>query len=94
MIAALDQHHNASPMRFLEILSDRFGVFEAVAYSSIKLACLAPEAELSMDPLVAEAVLEFDSDLRAASKQSNEWAQMKGIVPPQPEPETDEEHGT
>lgn len=31
MIATLGQHPNASPMRFREILSDRFGVFEAVA---------------------------------------------------------------
>jgi hypothetical protein len=55
-----------SPSRLLEMLSDRFGAFEAVAHSSIKLARHVPEAELSMDRLVAEAVLEFGDDLRAA----------------------------
>lgn len=76
-----EQHPTAAPMRLLEILSDRFGVFEAVAFSSIKLSRVLPETELSMDPLVAEAVLEFGSDLRAAWKASNKWAQAKGLVP-------------
>jgi hypothetical protein len=58
--------NDASPARLLEMLSDRFGAFEAVAHSSIKLARHAPEPELSMDLLVAEAVLEFGDDLRAA----------------------------
>jgi hypothetical protein len=58
----------ASPVRLLEMLSDRFGAFEAIAYSTIKLARHVPEDELSMDVLVAEAVLEFGSDLREASK--------------------------
>jgi hypothetical protein len=92
MNTAAEQHPTASPMRLLEVLSDRFGVFEAVAFSSIKLSRVLPETELSMDPLVAEAVLEFGSDLRAAWKASNKWAQTKGIVPPQPE--TVEEYGT
>ncbi len=55
-----------SPARLLEMLSDRFGAFEAVAHASIKLARHVPEPELSMDTLVAEAVLEFGDDLRAA----------------------------
>jgi hypothetical protein len=54
-------------MRLLETLSDRFGAFEAIANSSIKLARAAPEEELAMDVLVAEAVLEFGDDLRNAS---------------------------
>jgi hypothetical protein len=33
----------ASPTRLLEMLSDRFGAFEAIANSSIKLARVAPE---------------------------------------------------
>jgi hypothetical protein len=49
-----------------EMLSDRFGALEAVAYSSIKLARHMAEPELSMDLLVASAVLEFADDLRAA----------------------------
>jgi hypothetical protein len=58
----------ASPARLLEMLSDRFGAFEAIAYSTIKLARHVSEEELSMDVLVAEAVLEFGEDLRAARR--------------------------
>ncbi len=36
----------ALPARLLEMLSDRFGAFEAIANSSIKLARVAPEEEL------------------------------------------------
>lgn len=62
----------ASPARLLEMLSDRFGAFEAIANSSIKLARVAPEEELAMDVLVAEAILEFGDDLRAASRVTGE----------------------
>lgn len=55
-----------SSARMLEMLSDRFGAFEAIAYSSIRLARAAPEEERAMDVLVAEAILEFGDDLRAA----------------------------
>jgi hypothetical protein len=58
----------ASPARLLEMLSDRFGALEAVAYSSIKLSRYVSECEMSMDLLVAEAVLEFGDDLRQACK--------------------------
>lgn len=63
----------ASPARLLEMLSDRFGAFEAVAHSSIKLARHVDEPELSMDLLVAEAVLEFGDDLRAARDAASTW---------------------
>lgn len=56
----------ASPARLLEMLSDRFGAFEAIAYSTIKLARHVSEDELSMDVPVAEALLEFGDDIRAA----------------------------
>jgi hypothetical protein len=56
----------ASPARLLEMLSDRFGAFEAIAYSTIKLARYVSQDELSMDVLVAEAVLEFGGELRLA----------------------------
>jgi hypothetical protein len=59
---------HVSPMRLLEMLADRFGAFEAIAYSSIKLARFAPPDELAMDLLVANAVLEFGDDLREAAK--------------------------
>jgi hypothetical protein len=54
----------ASPARLLEMLSDRFGALEAVAYSSIKLSRYVSEEEMSMDLLV----LEFGDDLRAARR--------------------------
>ena len=57
-----------SPARVLEVLSDRFGALEAVAYSSIKLSRYVSECEMSMDLLVAEVVLEFGADLREACK--------------------------
>jgi len=69
----------ASPMRLLEMLSDRFGVFEALAYSTIKLNRCTSVDELAMDPLVAEAVLEFGADLRTALA-SDTWAETNGLV--------------
>ncbi|HEX6036700.1 hypothetical protein [Longimicrobium sp.] len=62
-----------SPARMLEMLADRFGAFEAIAHASIKLARHVPEPELSMDMLVAEAVLEFGDGLRTAVKSAGEW---------------------
>lgn len=59
--------------RLLEMLSDRFGALETVAYSSIKLARHMAESELSMNLLVAAAVLEFADDLRAAGEAAVEW---------------------
>jgi hypothetical protein len=41
-----------SPTQLLERLSDRFGAFEAIANSSIKLARVAPEEELAMEVFV------------------------------------------
>lgn len=70
---------NASPMRLLEMLSDRFGVFEALAYSTIKLNRCTSDDELSMDPQVAQAVLEFGDDLRTALAASISWAQDKDL---------------
>ena len=63
----------ASPGRLLEMLTDRFGAFEAIAMASIKLARHVSEDELSMDQLVAEAVLQFGDDLRAASEAAAVW---------------------
>ena len=72
----------ASPGRLLEMLTDRFGAFEAIATASIKLARHVPEDELSMDLLVAEAVLEFGEDLRSASEVAAEWMRDHGTVHP------------
>ena len=78
----MEQQHPPSPMRLLEILKDRFGALEAVANSSIKLARYAPEDELAMDLLVAEAVLEFGSSLREAEDGAMQWARTRGVAPP------------
>jgi hypothetical protein len=75
------QQHPPSPMRLLEILKDRFGALEAVANTSIKLARYAPEDELAMDLLVAEAVLEFGSTLREAEDGAMQWARARGVAP-------------
>ena len=75
-----DQRQLPSPMRLLEMLSDRFGAFEAVAGSTIKLARLVPEDELAMEPIVAEALLQFADDLREASAAATEWARAKGLT--------------
>jgi hypothetical protein len=71
-----------SPMRLLEMLADRFGLFEALAESTIKLNRYAEGDELAMDPLVAEAVLEFADDLRSARTAANAWARTRGLITP------------
>ena len=78
----MEPQHPPSPMRLLEILKDRFGALEAVANSSIKLARYAPEDELAMDLLVAEAVLEFGTSLREAGDGAMQWARDRGVAPP------------
>lgn len=67
------------------MLSDRFGAFEAIAYSSIKLARYAPPEELSMDPLVADAVLEFGDDLRKATAAAAKWRATERVETPRRE---------
>jgi hypothetical protein len=74
MRASAAHQRQASPTRLLEMLSDRFGAFEAIASSSITLARVAPDEELPMEPLVAEAVLEFGEDLRDAAEAATAWA--------------------
>jgi hypothetical protein len=70
----------ASPMRMLEMLTDRFAVFEALAHSTIKLNRCIGADELSMDPRVADAVLEFADDLRTARAASDAWAKARGLM--------------
>lgn len=67
----------ASPARLLEMLTDRFGAFEAIAMASIKLARHVPDEERSMDSLVADAVLEFGADLRDASAAVERWMEVR-----------------
>jgi hypothetical protein len=68
-----------SPTRILEMLTDRFGAFEAIAMASIKLGRHVPEDELSMDRLVADAVLEFGDDLRAAAEAVETWTREQAV---------------
>jgi hypothetical protein len=70
----------ASPMRLLELLSDRFGAFETAACATVKLARVADEDALPMDAAFAEAVLQFGSELRLASRSANAWAQDRGLI--------------
>ena len=74
---------NTSPMRLLEMLVDRFGIFEVAASTTITLARLDAEGEEDrpMQVRVAEAVLEFGDDLRAAFCQVRDWARTHGVVP-------------
>jgi hypothetical protein len=74
MRAKAIEGERTSPTRLLEMLTDRFGAFESIAYSSIKLARAVPDEAPPMDPLVAEAVLEFGDDLRDAAEAATEWA--------------------
>lgn len=80
-----DDRQLTSPMRLLEQLSDRFGAFEAVARCNIRLSRLVSEDELSMEPAVAEALLEFGHDLREASRAAAEWARANGVLGPSSE---------
>lgn len=64
-------------MRCLEMLSDRFGAFEAIAISTIKLSRHVSEDELSMDVAVAEAILEFGDDLRQALAGATAWGEAR-----------------
>lgn len=71
---------DASPVRLLEMLVDRFGAFEAIAASSVRLARLDSDEQLPMELVVAEAVLEFGEDLRGAAASAAEWARLKASV--------------
>lgn len=73
MRATSARGQQTSPTRLLEILTDRFGAFEALATSSITLARVAPREERPMETQVAEAVLEFGEDLRGAREAAAEW---------------------
>lgn len=73
MRAKIANGERISPTRSLEMLMDKFGAFESIAYASIKLARAVPDEAPPMDPLVAEAVLEFGDDLRDAAEAATEW---------------------
>jgi hypothetical protein len=68
-------------MRLLEMLSDRFGAFKALAYSTLTLARAAPDEERPMDVMVAEAALEFADDPSSAADAATEWAAVRNVAP-------------
>jgi hypothetical protein len=61
------------------MLSDRFGAFEAITTSAVKLASFVPPDELRMEPQVAEAVMEFGKDLREAKASAAQWARAQPV---------------
>lgn len=73
----------ASPMRLLEMLSDRFGAFETIAYASLQTARTgAHESAPPMSRMTADAILEFGDDLRQAYEAVAEWAEAHGPAHP------------
>ena len=69
----------ASPMRLLEMLVDRFGAFETIAYASLRLA--QGRGSENMPPIsrmTANAILEFGDDLRQAYDAAQLWADEHG----------------
>jgi hypothetical protein len=66
-MSSRDSYPSPSPARMLEILTDRF-----------KLARVTPEPELAMDLLMADAVLQFGSDLREARDAASAWCRCNG----------------
>jgi hypothetical protein len=61
-------------MRLLEMLSDRFGAFEAIAFASLQMA-QGDDRENAppMSRMTANAILEFGDDLRQAYEAAEQW---------------------
>lgn len=69
-----------SPMRALEMLRARFGVFETIACLAIELDRKGADECLPMDVATAEALLEFADDLRQAGTAVRAWASTRGLL--------------
>ncbi len=69
----------ASPMRLLEMLLDRFGAFETIAYASLQMA-KGDDRENGppMSRMTANAILEFGGDLRQAYEAATAWVEHVG----------------
>lgn len=78
------------PARLLEMLEQRFGAFEALAYAALTLA-ERDHLEMCppMDTATAWAILEFGSDLSQAFDETERWAEHHcgGRLPPRIETE-------
>ena len=71
-----------SPIRALEMLTARFGAFEAIACLAIELHRKGPDECLPVDAATAEALLEFGDDLRQAGTAIRAWAGTRGLLDP------------
>ena len=74
------------PARMLELLEQRFGAFQAIAYAALTLA-ERDDLEMCppMDKATAWAILEFGSDLSQAFDETEKWADAHfGRAAPRP----------
>ncbi len=70
-----------SAVTWLEMLSDRFGAFEAIAYASLQMARTGGhENAPPMSRMTADAILEFGDDLRLAYESAEHWAAERNAV--------------
>ncbi len=77
MLTADENGTLCSPMRLLEMLTARFGTFEAIAYLVIELNRKGADECLPMDSPTAEAILEFGDDLRQAAGAASLWVGLE-----------------
>jgi hypothetical protein len=77
MITADENGRLCSPTRLLEMLTARFGAFEAIACLSIELDRKGPDERLPVDAATADALLEFADDLRQACHAASTWARLR-----------------
>lgn len=87
MMTSDDKGALASPMRLLEMLTARFGAFEAIACLAIELNRKGPDECLPMDASTADALLEFGDDLRQASRAVALWVNLRAELDVEPNSE-------
>jgi hypothetical protein len=65
-------------MRLLEMLLDRFGAFETIAFASLQMAATGDhENAPPMSRMTANAILEFGDDLRQAYQAATDWVEAR-----------------
>ena len=71
----------ASPMRLLEMLVDRFGAFETIAYASLHMSGTDRDDNAPpMSRMTANAIVEFGDDLRQAAEAAQTWAEERMVA--------------
>ncbi len=88
MITSEENETLCSPMRALEILTARFGAFEAIACLAIEFNRKEPDDCLPMDAPTADAILEFGDDLRQVRDAVRTWVSAHGLNPLDSSPQT------